>query len=316
MALTADVLKANEVLSQLTDEQLAAITVLSANDEATVINTKIGEHHGLIEKDVAEVTGIAKKDGEKSYEYMKRVLTDFKTQAGSASTLQNEVAKYKQKIAGLEEAIAKGNTDAEVAQKLKDTQSKLNALQEQYEADKTGWQQKESEYTQKITGIQVTNEFSKALSGVKFKKEYPDSVVKTLTEAAKAQILAQYKPDWIEVDGTKTMVFRDAQGEILRNKANGLNPYTAEELIKAHDSVKAIIDTTVKKPGAGTGEPGKTQVDTVDLTDISGAKTQVQADKLIEQHLMQLGFVRGTADFADKHKEIRTEHKVNTLPIR
>ena len=43
MALTVEVLKANSVLAGLSDEQLAAITTLSANDENSVIAQKTGK---------------------------------------------------------------------------------------------------------------------------------------------------------------------------------------------------------------------------------------------------------------------------------
>ena len=52
MALTAEVIKANADLANLTDAQLAAITTLSANEEKQVINTKIGELHGRYDEDV------------------------------------------------------------------------------------------------------------------------------------------------------------------------------------------------------------------------------------------------------------------------
>lgn len=40
MALTSEVLRANAALAGLTDEQIAAITTLSANDENSVIAKK------------------------------------------------------------------------------------------------------------------------------------------------------------------------------------------------------------------------------------------------------------------------------------
>ena len=46
MALTVEVLKANSVLAGLSDEQLAAITTLSANDENSVIAQKTGKIYG------------------------------------------------------------------------------------------------------------------------------------------------------------------------------------------------------------------------------------------------------------------------------
>jgi hypothetical protein len=315
MALTPEVIKANEALASLSDDQIAAISTLSVNDEATVINTKIGEHHGLIEKDVKEISGIDKKEGEKSYDYMKRVLGDFKQKSGGSTELQTKITEQENKIKDLEQKIADGKGNEAIAQKLKDAESKLTALQTQYDTDKGAWEKEKSGFTEKITGIQVNSEFGKATAGLKFKAGYPEGVQKTLLDSAKSTVLGKYKPDWVEADGTKTMVFRDEKGEIVRNKANGLNPYTAEELIS--EQLKDVLDFGQKKKGTGTEDPGKGGgTETIDVADISAAKTQVEADELITKHLLQIGETRGSASFAEKQKKIREENNIAKLPIR
>ncbi len=79
MALTVDILKANATLSGLTDEQLAVITTLSANDENSVIAQKTGKIYGDLDADILAATGMAKNGTEKTYDYAKRVLSEFKT---------------------------------------------------------------------------------------------------------------------------------------------------------------------------------------------------------------------------------------------
>ena len=314
MALTPEVLKANESLATLTDDQVAAIATLSVNDEATVINTKIGEHHGLIEKDVKEISGIDKQEGEKSYDYMKRVLGDYKSKSGGSKELQTKITAQETKIKDLEQKIADGKGNEAIAQKLKDAKGQLTQLQTQYDTDKQTWETEKTGFAEKITGIQVNSEFGKATAGLKFKAGYPEGVQKTLIDSAKAGVLGKYKPDWVEADGTKTMVFRDEKGEIVRNKANGLNPYTAQELIS--ESLKEVLDPGKKTTGTGTGEPGKGDTDKIEVVDIAGAKTQVEADELITKHLLQIGETRGSASFAEKQKKIREENGIAKLPIR
>lgn len=314
MALTPEVLKANESLATLTDDQVAAIATLSVNDEATVINTKIGEHHGLIEKDVKEISGIDKQEGEKSYDYMKRVLGDYKSKSGGSQELQTKITAQETKIKDLEQKIADGKGNEAMAQKLKDAEGKLTQLQTQYETDKKTWETEKTGFAEKITGIQVNSEFGKATAGLKFKAGYPEGVQKTLINSTKESILGKYKPDWVEADGVKTMVFRDEKGEIVRNKANGLNPYTAQELIS--ESLKEVLDPGKKTTGTGTEEPGKGGTDKIEVVDIAGAKTQVEADELITKHLLQIGETRGSASFAEKQKKIREENGIAKLPIR
>ena len=79
--LTIEMLRQSSALTGLTDDQLNAIAEMSRNDENTVIGTKIGALHGQYDTDILGITGIKKKDGEKSYDYAKRVLGEYKTKA-------------------------------------------------------------------------------------------------------------------------------------------------------------------------------------------------------------------------------------------
>lgn len=314
MALTPEVLKANADLATLTDAQVAAISTLSVNDENHVMNTKIGELHGMYDKDVKEVSGIEKNQGEKSYDYVKRVLGDFKSKVGSSTELTTKITGYETEITNLKKQISEGKGDEVIRQQLKDAQTELATLKTQYDTDKSAWGNKEKEFSQQITGIQVDTQFEKATAGLKFKAGYPESVQKTLLSSAKAAILGTYKPDWVEADGQKIMVFRDSKGEIVRNKSNSLNPYTAQELI--NEQLKEVLDPGKKTTGAGTEDPGKNPQDVIEVIDIAGAKTQVQADEIIVKYLMQQGETRGSASFAEKQKKLREDNGVNKLPIR
>ncbi len=314
MALTPEVIQANADLATLSDAQIAAISTLSVNDENHVINTKIGELHGMYDKDVKEVSGIEKDQGEKSYDYVKRVLGDFKSKIGGVTELQTKITGYETEIATLKQQISDGKGDEVIRQQLKDAQTELDTLKTQYDTDKQSWGNKEKEFSQQISGIQVDTQFEKATAGLKFKAGYPESVQKTLLSSAKSAILGTYKPDWVEANGQKIMVFRDAKEEIARNKANSLNPYTAQELIE--EQLKEVLDAGQKKAGAGTEEPGKNPQGVIEVVDIAGAKTQVQADEIIVKYLMQQGETRGSASFAEKQKKLREDNGVDKLPLR
>ena len=314
MALTPEVIKANEVLTGLSEDQITAIATMSANDETTVINTKVGEIHGRYEEDIKAVAGVEKNQGEKSYDYMKRVIGDYKTKVEGSSGLQTQIDSYKSEIQTLKGQIAANSGDETLKTQLKDTQSKLELLQTQYNTDKEQWGTSKKEFESQITKIQVDTEFSKALSGIKFKTGYSDTIQKTLISSAKDGILGKYQPDWVEANGEKVMVFRDSKGEIVRNKANSLEPYTAEELVK--ESLKDALDLGTTKTGTGTSDKRGQNVIEVELADISSAKTQVEADDLIVKHLMQLGVTRGTAEFAEKQTKIRNDLQVGKLPLK
>ena len=87
-------------------------------------------------------------------------------------------------------------------------------------------------------GLIGTDEFDKAVAGLKFRAGYPESVQKTLLSSAKSAILGAYTPDWVEADGQRIMVFRDKNGEraTARSplKLNALSVYTSSNTIIAY----------------------------------------------------------------------------------
>ena len=93
--LTVDTLKANQVLAGLSAEQLAAIADMSKNDEEVVIGKRIGELHGSYDNDILTVTAIKKNEGEKSYDYLKRVLNSYKSKVAERDSLKTQLDVYK-----------------------------------------------------------------------------------------------------------------------------------------------------------------------------------------------------------------------------
>ena len=90
-----------------------------------------------------------------------------------------------------------------------------------------------------------------------------------------------------------------------------LNPYTIDELIS--EQLKDELDKGKQTTGGGTVPSNES---TSDIVDLAGANTQVLADKIITKHLMQIGLVRGTKEFAEKQSKLRTENGVDKLPMR
>ena len=311
MALTAVLLRANAALAGLSDEQIAAIEELSKNDENTVIGTRIGELHGQYDTDVLTVTGIAKRQGEKSYDYVKRILGAYKTKAASADALNQTIATLQTEIEGYKKTIAEGKGNEEVAKQLKDAQKQLADTQSLFEQKKAEWENKYSALNTQYQTSLIDAEFGKALSGMKFKSIYPESVQKTLIDSAKRTVLSTANPDWLEENGEKKLVFRDATGNIMTNPENKLNPFTPGELLKRE--LKEVLDNGRQQTGAGTKNLGGGGGYAFDL---GGATTQVAADEMIAKHLMANGYTRGSREFADEAQKIRTENGVDKLPVQ
>lgn len=314
--LTIEMLRQSSALTGLTDDQLNAIAEMSRNDENTVIGTKIGALHGQYDADILGITGIKKKDGEKSYDYAKRVLGEYKTKVESAKTIQTQLTTAQAQVAELQSKLEKGTSDETLKQQLKDAKAQVTQLQTQLQTKETEFNTKKAEFDKTIKDTHVDYAFQAATAGLKFKSGITEPIQKTLLNAAKAEVLAKGTPDFIEDgQGGKKLVIRSADGNILNNPKNNLNPYTMQELVM-ETSLKDVIDTGRQQTGGGTGGFGSGSGGTGGTLDLSGIKSQVEADKAIEAHLLANGLTRDSQEFADQSMQLRTENNVASLSIR
>lgn len=313
--ITIEMLNQSGSLKGLTDAQKLAITTLSSNDEATVIGTKIGALHGQYDADILSISGISKAEGEKTYDYLKRVLGDYKTKLDGTKTLSAQLEAQKKKVTELETKLAAGGSDEAVKQQLKDARHQVTQLQTQLTAKTGELDRAKKDYEQKEKNLQVGFAFTNATAGIKFKADVSEPVKKILLAAAKDEILAKGTPDFVDDgNGGKKLVLRDAAGNTLNNPKNNLNPYTIEELVM-ETSLKDVIDTGRQQSGGGTGPTKPNNHQTVNL-DVSTAKTQQEADVRIENYLLSTGLTRDNVEFGNKALEIRNENNVSDLPIR
>ena len=316
--LTIEMLRQSSALAGLTDEQFNAIAEMSRNDENTVIGTKIGALHGQYDADILTVTGIKKKDGEKSYDYAKRVLADFKAKAESAKAIQSQLDAANAKVIDLQAKIEKNAGDETLRQQLKDAKAQVNQLQTQLQTKETEFNSKKAEFEKAIKDTHVDYAFQAATAGLKFKNGITEPIQKTLLNAAKAEVLAKGTPDFVEdAQGVKKLVLRGADGNILNNPKNNLNPYTMQELVM-ETSLKDVIDNGRQQTGGGTGGFGGGQGGNGGgfTLDLSGVRTQVEADRAIEAHLLANGLTRDSSQFSEQLTQIRTENNVASLPIK
>lgn len=314
--LTIEMLRQSSALAGLTDAQFTAIAEMSKNDESVVIGTKIGALHGQYDADILGITGIKKKDGEKSYDYAKRVLGEYKTKAESVKTIQTELTAAKAEVADLQAKLEKNSGDETLRQQLKDAKTQVTQLQTQLQTKETEFNSKKTEYETAIKNTHVDYAFQAATTGLKFKPGITEPIQKTLLNAAKAEVLAKGTPDFVDDgQGSKKLVIRGADGNVLNNPKNNLNPYTLQELVM-ETSLKDVIDTGRQQQGGGTGGFGSGTGGTGGTFDLSGVKNQVDADKAIEAHLLASGLTRDSQEFADQSLQLRTENNVANLPIK
>lgn len=314
--LTVEMLQANTQLSGLTVEQFNAIAEMSRNDENTVIGTKIGALHGQYDTDILSITGVPKNNSEKSYDYLKRVLNQNKTDLATLATTKQELATARAKVTNLEKKIAEGAQDEGIKQQLKDAQQQVTQLQGQLTAKQKELDTEKQKLQTELQTTRIDYAFSAATSGLKFKDSITEGIQKTLLNAAKAEVLQRGTPEFqTNADGSQKLVFRGADGNVLNNPNNNLNPYTFQELIM-ETSIKDVIDTGRQQGGGGTGPLGGGGGGGASTLDLSGVKTQIDADKAIEAYLLGNGLTRDSQEFAEQSMSLRAENKVSELPIR
>lgn len=316
--LTVEMLKQNASLSGLTGAQLGAIAEMSKNDENTVIGTKIGALHGQYDSDIFAITGLKKNDGEKSYDYAKRVLADYKNQISASATIQVNLANAKKEVETLKQKLAENSGDEVIKQQLKDAKAQVSQLQTKVVQKETEFKEAKKKFESSIKNIHVDYAFNTACSELKFKTGITENVKAVLLEAAKNQILSKGTPDFIDDGkGGKTLVLRGSDGNIINNPGNNLNPYTLKELLLQNELVKDSLDMTRKRQGGGTEPPSEPRNNQLGGNiDLSCVKNQIQADKAIEDYLISNGLTRDSAEFAQQSMQLRDENKVSELPIR
>lgn len=316
MALTSEILRANAALAGLTDEQIAAITTLSANDENSVIAKKTGEIYGGLDADILAASGIAKNGTEKTFDYAKRVVAEFKTKAEGATGLQSQIDSLTKEKARLEKAIADGATDAETAKALKQAKADLTAVTTQFNDLKTKYDEAEQNYQKELFGVRIEGALNSATAGLKFKAGLPESATKVLLGQAIDKIKGM-NPEFIDDGkGGKIIAFKDETGAIMRNPNNQLNPYTPGDLLAKELETMGILDKGRQAAGGGTvplagGSGSGGGVTTVDVT---GAKTRVEAYDAIAANLMAQGLTAGSEKFDTAMKQAWQDNNVAALP--
>lgn len=316
MALTSELLRANAATNGLSDEQVNAIVEISQNDENSVIGQKTGEIYGGLDADILAASGIAKEGAERTFDYAKRVIGQFKQQAGDAAGLNRQIADLTKEKARLEKVIAEGGADAETKAALTRAKADLANVTKEYTELKTKFDTAESDHAKALFDVKMDGEFAKASAGIKFKADLPASVTSVLMEQAVAKVKGM-SPEYIDDgQGGKVLAFME-NGAVRRNPENNLRPFTASELLTKELAAMGVLETGRKQQGAGTheGEGGGGQVT---LADLSGARTQSEAQEIIAKSLMAEGKVNGSKEYEDAMAKIWKDNieTIKKLPIR
>lgn len=304
MAITADLIKQQDTLKDLTDDQIKAIETLSRNDEETVVHLKRGEFYNQFDKEILEYSGYPKEGHERAADYAKRVLAAQKAQIEELSTYKTKVGELQTQITSLKD----GKVDAATTQKIKDLESELATVKDTHQKE---IQAKEALLTEKEKALLSEKEetaFASAIAQFKFKADETSASLKEIAlRQAKADLKAEATLD--VVDGKQ--VWRDAKGEIIRNPKNGNEPATTADLLMP--KLAPVIDQGRKVTGTGgKGAEGST-FSATGFTPTAKTKTEFYSQA--QDYLVAQGVDRTTPEFSKKLTELSTEFKAQELPV-
>ena len=314
--ITKEILVANSALAGLTEDQINAIITINNNDVAGEIGKKTSEIYQKFDQLTKDATGVDRFMGatpEKTYDYLPRAIQEMKKNLGDNEALKTQIKNLTAEKTHLEEELAKG-AGAEVQRQLDQTKAELANTKNQYNTLQSQMAEKEKAHQAEIFGIRVDNDLNVASKGMQFKSEIPASVQTILLQNAYTKIKGM-NPDYIDDgNGGKRLVFRGQDGAVLNNPENQLNPYTAGELLarelKDVLAVKREVTGSGTKPlggGSGAGDPA---------VDVSGAKSQTEAQEILTKQFLAQGMTIGSDQFQEAMDKAWKDNNIINLPIR
>lgn len=310
--ITQEMLAQQEVLNGLTAEQIEAITTLSKNDEEAVIGNRFREVYNRLDETIATTTGIARNGDEKTYNYLERAAKAVKERADKVEGLQTKVQELTNEKARLEKVIQDGTADEQTKKQLAQAQRDLASIKEQFNTLKGEKDSLIEQHTKELLNVRIDNELSQALAGIKLKGDLPEQALKTLIGQT-MQAVKGFNPEYVDDGkGGKQLVFKDAQGAILRNPEKGLNPMTAGELLERELKAMGVVDER-RAAGGGT-EPPKPSGAGDEPIVITGALTRVEANEMLTQQLLKRGLVNGSKQFMEAMRKAWEDNNVKALP--
>lgn len=316
--LTAELIKGQAVLKDLTEDQVSAIATLSQNDENSVISQKFGEIHGQYDAAFKAVFGIEKPSGTKSTEFWSAKAKEaFEKAKAAGDTTALDQAKAT--IADLEAKIKAGAGDKELVTRLEAERDQWKAQAEdfktKYGESESEWKTKLQEREAEIKNIEVKRLFQEEIADLKYKDIIPAELQKMAITNTQQYLLSQYDVDVVTDQHGNMRLEYSKDGVKLTNKDNGLNPYTSKELLLQQNAIKDIIDTGTHQNGTGTKgqKPGASF--NGQIVDVSAAKSQVEATQLIKEALQKQGIPMTDPKWSEINQASWAEVQKMKLPL-
>ncbi len=312
MALNEQILREQTDLG-LTDAQITAIAALSQKDEDTVFPQKFGEMLGNMDTMIAAKSAITRNEGEKTTEYMGRVLEQLKGAADEGVTFKTANAELEATVAKLKDDIAKGTGNEQLKADLEKYKGDLASAKKVNAELQDSLTKKEAEYKGKLEGLKMESEIAAALSGVSIKKEYTETVKQTLLDVAKQKVMAAKH---VYDDTAGAFIFQNEDGTPMKDTK--LNNLTVADMLTAELERMQVLDTGRRQGGAGGSGNLQGGGGSGASVDIGTARTQAEATDIIERQLMSQGHAKTDSDWGTLFNKAYDDNAsvIEKLPLR
>ena len=314
MALNEQILREQTDLG-LTDAQITAIAALSQKDEDIVFPKKYGEMLGNMDTMIAAKSSIIRNEGEKTEEYMGRVLGQLKSAADEGASFKTTNESLTAEIAKLKEDIAKGTGNEQLKADLEKLRGDLASAKRVNGELQESLTKKEAEYKGKLEGFKMDSEIAAAMGGVTLKKELPESAKQALIDTAMQRVKGM-KHVYDETAGA--FIFQNEDGTPMKDTK--LNNLTVADMLTAELEKMQVLDTGRRQGGAGGNGnlPGGNGSGGGASVDIGMARTQSEATDIIERQLMSQGHAKTDADWGTLFNKAYDDNVsvIEKLPLR
>lgn len=313
--ITIEMLQQQSALNGLTDEQKTAIVTLSKNDEEAVISKRFGEVYRQMDETIARETGIQRNGDEKTYVYLERAARELASKVNSIAGLNTRISELTAERDRLKKAVEDGTGDEKLRKDLQQAQRDLESVTNQYNTLKADYDKQKADHAAELINFRLDNELATAKGGIKFKGDLPQTATDVLMQQAIGKIKS-LKHEYVDDgNGGQRLVFIDANGAQMRNPEKQLEFFTVADLLTKELKAMGVLDEGRKAEGISTTVPHVTPQGGIVL-DLSGVRTQTQAQEVIAQTLMKQGMTNGSKAFQETMTQAWKDNNVSALPIQ
>lgn len=314
--ITQEMIQQQEALAGLTDAQREAIITLSKNDEEAVIGARFREVYNRLDETIARETGIARDGDEKTYNYLERAARQLAGKANSVEGLNTKIHDLTAERDRLKKAIEENTGDEKLKKDLAQAIKDFESVKAQYTTLKADYDKQKTDHVTELENFRIDNEIASVKGGIKFKADLPETATNVLLEQAISKVKG-FKHEFIDDgNGGKRLVFKDANDAIMRNAEKQLEPFTISDLLMKELKTMGVLDEGRQQQGGGTKPPTATRTKDGIVIDLSGARTQVEAQEMIAQTLMKQGLINGSSEFQEASTKAWKENNCQALPFQ